>query len=161
MCTDPVNGTCPVGCPLCVCASPETPIATPAGTRPIAALRVGDLVYSVDHGSVVVVPIEAVRQIQVNHHLVRQVFLETGATLQISDRHPTADGRTFGDLGPGDNLDGIKIRDVLAAPYAHEFTYDILPASDTGTYFAGGALIGSTMAKPPIFAETVTAPMSE
>jgi hypothetical protein len=25
------------------------------------------------------------------------------------------------------------------------FTYDILPASDSGTYFAGGVLIGSTL----------------
>jgi hypothetical protein len=31
-------------CP--VCASPDTPIATPSGDRPIAGLRVGDLVYS-------------------------------------------------------------------------------------------------------------------
>ena len=27
-----------------------------------------------------------------------------------------------------------------------EYTYDILPASKTGSYFAGGALIGSTLA---------------
>src|SRR5262249_1382273 len=32
-CTQPVNGTCPVGCPLCKCASPDTPIATPQGDR--------------------------------------------------------------------------------------------------------------------------------
>lgn len=30
--------------------------------------------------------------------------------------------------------------------YRHAFTYDILPASDTGAYFAGGALVGSTLA---------------
>ena len=33
-------------------------------------------------------------------------------------------------------------------PYAHDFTYDILPASDSGTYFAGGALVGSTLGAP-------------
>jgi hypothetical protein len=30
-------------------------------------------------------------------------------------------------------------------PYEHPFTYDILPASSTGTYIAGGKLIGSTL----------------
>lgn len=30
-------------------------------------------------------------------------------------------------------------------PYGHEHTYDILPDSDTGTYVAGGVLIGSTL----------------
>jgi hypothetical protein len=30
-------------------------------------------------------------------------------------------------------------------PYEHAFTYDILPASETGTYYAAGALIGSTL----------------
>jgi len=35
------------------CASPDTPIATPDGERPIAELREGDLVYSVDGGAIV------------------------------------------------------------------------------------------------------------
>jgi hypothetical protein len=30
-------------------------------------------------------------------------------------------------------------------PYAYDRTYDILPASESGGYFAGGVLIGSTM----------------
>jgi len=29
--------------------------------------------------------------------------------------------------------------------YAEPFTYDILPESDSGMYFAGGVLIGSTL----------------
>jgi hypothetical protein len=38
-CTAPVNGTCPMGCaPLCKCAAPDTPIATPDGNKPIASL---------------------------------------------------------------------------------------------------------------------------
>jgi hypothetical protein len=32
-----------------ICASPDTPIATPDGDKPIASLHAGDLVYSVDH----------------------------------------------------------------------------------------------------------------
>lgn len=79
------------------------------------------------------------------HHVVR-LGLANGAVLAISPRHPTADGRTFGDLRPGDTLDGITVTAVELAAYPHAFTYDILPASDTHTYFAGGALIGTTLA---------------
>lgn len=79
-----------------------------------------------------------------NHHVIR-VQLASGATLEISARHPTADGRTFGDLHAGDALSGIAITSATVVPYRHPWTYDILPASDSGTYFAGGALVGSTL----------------
>jgi hypothetical protein len=143
----PVEGTCPQGCaPLCVCASPDTPIATPDGDRPIASLAVGDLVYSVDHGLVVAVPIVRANRIAARDHVVKRVVLETGTVLEISAPHPTADGRLFGGLSAGDTLDGIAIRALSTIPYEHPYTYDILPDSDTGSYFAGGALIGSTLA---------------
>jgi hypothetical protein len=74
-----------------------------------------------------------------------RVVLATGAVLEISPRHPTADGRTFGDLRGGDLLDRIEVLSAELVPYAHPFTYDILPASETRTYVAGGALIGTTM----------------
>jgi len=79
-----------------------------------------------------------------DHHVVR-VTLAGGAVLEISARHPTADGRTFGDLRRGDTLDRIEVLSAELVPYAHPFTYDILPASETHTYVAGGALIGTTM----------------
>jgi hypothetical protein len=79
-----------------------------------------------------------------NHHVVR-VELESGAVLEISAPHPTADGRTFGDLTAGDRLGGVEIVRASVVSYVYPFTYDILPASDTGTYFAGGVLIGSTL----------------
>jgi hypothetical protein len=34
---------------------------------------------------------------------------------------------------------------VKLVPYDGKATYDILPATSTGFYFAGGALIGSTL----------------
>ena len=49
------------------------------------------------------------------------------------------------ELGPGDRLGDAEIVSVEMIPYPEPFTYDILPASDTGAYFAGGALIGSTL----------------
>jgi hypothetical protein len=139
------NGTCPPGCPACVCASPDTPIATPRGEVPIAELRVGDLVYSVDHEAVVAVPVLRVNRAPVHDHHVVRVSLENGHVLSISAPHPTADGRTFGDLRAGDMLDGAIITRVEVVPYQHPFTYDILPASGSGTYYAGGARIGSTL----------------
>jgi hypothetical protein len=144
-CYQPVNGTCPVGCTACVCASPETPIATPTGERAIADLAPGDLVYSVEHDAVVAVPVARINRTPVHDHHVVRVTLASGAVLEISPRHPTADGRTFGDLSVGDMLDRVRILSVERIPYRHPYTYDILPASETHAYFAGGALIGTTL----------------
>jgi hypothetical protein len=145
-CFDPVNGTCPAGCAACNCAAPSTPIATPTGDREIADLEVGDLVYSIDHGSLVVVPIKQVhRQPVTGSHRIVEVKLAHGATLRISPRHPTADGRHFSDLVAGDVVDGVRVTASKLVAYDQPFTYDILPDSDSGTYFAGGTLIGSTL----------------
>ncbi|HET7542410.1 MAG TPA: Hint domain-containing protein [Polyangiaceae bacterium] len=130
-------------CP--VCASPNTPIATPLGERPIADLRVGDLVYSVDNGAIVPVPLIRVGRTAVTHHQVVRVVLDDGRSLEISAGHPTADGRTFGDLRAGGRLDGHELISAEIVPYSYPFTYDVLPGSNTGTYFAAGALIGSTL----------------
>jgi hypothetical protein len=128
-----------------VCASPDTPIATENGDRAIAALRVGDFVYSVDHSRVAAVPIVEVHRTPVNHHRVVHLELESGAVLDISGLHPTADGRKFSELRSGDTLSGVRILSARVVPYSAAYTYDILPASDSGTYFAGGVLIGSTL----------------
>ena len=144
-CFEPVNGTCPTGCSACTCAAPATPIATPAGDRPIADLKVGDLVYSIDHGSLAIVPIKLVhRQPVTGSHRVVELKLAHGATLSIRPLHPTADGRHFSDLAAGDLVDGVRVIAARLVDYDQPFTYDILPDSDSGTYFAGGTLIGST-----------------
>jgi len=127
------------------CAAPDTPILTPFGEQPIASLRAGDLVYSVDAGRVVVVPIIAAGSTPAPDHQVARVTLTGGAVLLISHEHPTADGRTFGQLAPGDRLGDAVVDSVQSAPYPFDTTYDILPDSDSGAYFAGGALIGSTL----------------
>ena len=144
--TPTASGTCPMGCaPLCVCASPDTPIATPEGERAIATLRVGDLVYSIDGSAVKAVPIVRVKQTTVTRHHVMRVQLATGVSLEISGGHPTADGRSFADLRAGGMLDGVPVISAEKVPYAYASTFDILPASTSETYFAGGALIGSTI----------------
>jgi hypothetical protein len=139
------EGTCAKGCLGCVCASPDTPIATPTGERMIADLAPGDLVYTVRGQAVVAAPILRVNKIAAHDHHVVRVTLDSGRVLEISPRHPTAEGRAFADLRPGDRLDGARVVEATLIPYAHAFTHDILPDSDTGTYFAGGVLIGSTL----------------
>ena len=155
-CVAPTDaGTCPVGCKQCKCNSPDTPIATPFGNRPIASLHEGDLVYSLDHGRVVAVPITRTHSIEAPNHVVVRVTLESGMVLEISAPHPTVDGRTFGELRAGDALDGVRIVEARQVAFRFARTYDILPASDSAAYFAGGVLIGSTLGAP------VTRPANE
>jgi hypothetical protein len=92
------------------------------------------------------VPIVRAGHTRVQNHRVVRVELDSGAVLEISPGHPTADGRLFGDLVAGSRLD--TTHEIVAArlvPYEHDATYDILPRSSTGTYFAAGALVGSTL----------------
>jgi len=148
-CTQPVDGTCPKGCTSCVCNSPDTPIATPRGERRIAELREGDLVYSMHGGRMKAVRITKAQRTEAPNHSVMRVTLASGAVLSISPRHPTADGRSFGDLRAGDRLDGVFVVAAELVPYAETHTYDILPESDSGTYWAGGVLVASTIAGAP------------
>lgn len=144
------NGTCPAGCAQCVCTAPNTPIATPTGEQAISALKVGDLVYSLHHGRLKVVPILLTNRVPVTGvHQMVEVRLSSGSVLSISPSHPTADGRTFADLTADDQLDGVALDSVRRVPYTEAYTYDILPDSDSGSYFAGGVLIGTTLSPPP------------
>lgn len=134
------------GCPIC--AAPNTPIATPSGEEPIAQLRVGDPVYTVEDGAIVTRPIAQVGSTPVSSHRVLRVILDNGATLEMSPGHPTADGRTFRDLARGDWLDSThRVVSSTLIPFDASRTYDILPASRSGSYFAAGALVGSTLAR--------------
>lgn len=148
---DPSTGGCrpcpcasePFGCPIC--NAPDTPIMTPDGERAVSELREGDLVFSQHQGAVVAVPVLATRSVRVFDHAVVRLALDTGQQLQISGSHPTADGRRLDSLRPGDALGEVRVLSVELVPYEHARTYDILPASDSGTYLAGGAWIGSTL----------------
>jgi hypothetical protein len=140
LCRD-ADGTC-LGC---VCAAPDTPIATPAGERTIASLQPGDLVYSVDGAGIRAVKILRVNRVPVfNHHVLRVAF-DNGRTIDMTAGHPLADGRPLSALRPGSELVGANVVSVTEVPYGHDATYDILPDSTSGAYFASGVLIGSTL----------------
>jgi hypothetical protein len=77
-------------------------------------------------------------------HLV----LADGRELLASPGHKTADGRALGFLAAGDALDGSTIKLWELVPYAGDRTYDLLPAGPTGTYWANGVLLSSTLSQP-------------
>ena len=141
------NGAWQYGQAMCpICASPDTPIATPSGDRPIAELRVGDLVYSVDRGAIVPVPIARVGSTPVAHHQVLRITLGDSGVIEISPGHPLANGKPLSSLSPGAEMDDQhRVRSIELVPYMHDRTYDILPSSSTGTYFAAGVLLGTTL----------------
>jgi hypothetical protein len=137
------RGECPI------CASAETPIATPSGERAISTLQVGDVVYSVHRDAIVAVPLLRVASTRVARHQVLRITLDDGRSFAMSAGHPTSDGRRLSDLGPGDSVDASRrVVSVERIPYEHDRTYDVLPASDTGAYFAAGALMGTTLRRP-------------
>ena len=75
---------------------------------------------------------------------IRNVHRKSGATRHV--------------LRAGDQLGSMDVVRVELVPYGHDFTYDILPASDSGTYFAGVALVGSTLAPAVDVGIRVSAP---
>jgi hypothetical protein len=139
------GGTIVCGNCRCLCAASWSPVATPNGPRRIADLRVGDPVFTVDHGERVVAPIIRVNRRPVSHHAVVRVTLASGTVVEMSGGHPTAEGSRFDLLSVGGRLGPAEIVSLETVRYDEPATYDILPASDTGTYFVGDAQVGSTL----------------
>jgi hypothetical protein len=126
-CFEPVNGTCPTGCANCNCAAPTTPIATPVGDRPIADLKVGDLVYSIDPDRWPCP--DQVGAPTARHRQSPRRRAEARARRDVEDQSAPsdADGRIFADLAPGDLVDGVRVIGARLVDYDQPFTYDILP----------------------------------
>jgi hypothetical protein len=112
---------------------------------PIHTIQQGDVIYSVDGSAIVPAVVVQTNRVAVSNHVMVRAELEGGATVSMSPRHPTAEGRRFRDLGVGDSLGELRIVGIDVVPYPHAFTYDILPATKSGAYFADGALVGSTL----------------
>jgi hypothetical protein len=132
-------------CPICLAAT--TRIATPDGEVLVTPVRPGMLVWTqtpdgrriaarvMDAGST---PVPA-------GHLMVRLALADGRVLLASPGHRAADGRPLGTLAPGDRLDGSTIVGWALVPYGSDRTYDLLPAGPTGTYWANGILLSSTL----------------
>lgn len=132
-------------CPICL--SGDTRIATGRGDLAVRALRPGDLVWSLDRNGVrVLVPVRRVARVALRGAVpLLAVRLRDGAELVAAGAHPTAAGTRLWDVRPGDLLGAARIESVRLRYLRLEATYDLLPASMTGVYWASGALLGSTL----------------
>ncbi len=132
-------------CPICL--SENTKISTPKGEVNIQGLKIGDSVYSLNSkGEKTTVSILRLAKTYVGkNHKILSVELVDGRRLSVSPGHPTADGRDVATLKAGDVLDGSKISSITSSVYKYDYTYDLLPDSQTGAYYANGILMGSTL----------------
>lgn len=135
----------PPPCPICLAAS--TLIETPGGPVLVTDLSPGMTVWTAaPDGRRLAVKVVATGSTQVPAgHVMVHVKLADGRELQASPGHRTADGRQLGALSVGDRLDGSTIAQLELVPYAGDRTYDLLPAGPTGTYWANGILLSSTL----------------
>lgn len=133
--------------PCPVCLSGSTLISTPDGQVDVKNLNVGMKVWSQDefgHKTIATILQTGKTPVAPTHQMVH-ITLDDGRKLIASQGHPTTDGRYLGDLKVGDLLDGSKIIRIVLTNYDENYTYDILPSGPTGSYWADGILLKSTL----------------
>lgn len=136
----------PPPCPICLARGAS--IATPDGPRRVEDLRPGMPVWTSDatgrrlFGFVIAVGSTAVPPT----HQVVHLVLSDRRTVDVSPGHPLPDGRQVGDLRAGDLVDGASVVSADLEPYDGGATFDLLPSGPTGTYWANGIRLASTLA---------------
>jgi hypothetical protein len=78
-------------------------------------------------------------------HVVVHLTLADGREVYASPGHPLADGRLLGSIAVGDSVDGAAVTGAERVPYPSGTTFDLLPAGPTGTYWADGIPLASTL----------------
>jgi hypothetical protein len=144
-----VSSQTPTGPPMCpICLAAQTLIATPAGQVAVTDVRPGMLVWTarLDGARVAAPVLDTGSMAAPAGHLMVHLVLADGRGLEASPGHRTADGRPLGTLAVGDRVDGSTITTWELVPYSGDRTYDLLPAGPTGTYWANGILLSSTLA---------------
>jgi hypothetical protein len=144
-----VGSRLPTGAPNCpICLAVGTLIATPAGNVRVTDIKPGMMVWTAAiDGTRIAVPVVKIGSIRVPAgHLMVHLVLADGRELLASPGHRTGDGRQLGLLARGDALDGSTIATWELVTYAGDRTYDLLPAGPTGTYWADGIHLASTLA---------------
>jgi hypothetical protein len=144
-----VSSRTPTGAPNCpICLAAATLISTPTGSVRVTDIKAGMVVWTAGaDGERIAAQVLEVGSIVVpaGHQMVHLVLAD-GRALLSSPGHRTADGRQLGTLAAGDSLDGSTITTWELVPYAGDRTYDLLPAGETGTYWADGIQLASTLA---------------
>ena len=132
-------------CPVCLAAT--TLISTPAGDMVVTAIRPGMFVWTLSaDGRRVAAPVIEVGSTPVPPaHLMVHLTLADGRSVYASPGHRTADGVPLGSLRADDEVDGSRVTGWELVPYSAGRTYDLLPAGPTGTYWANGILLASTL----------------
>ncbi len=136
-------------CPICLTG--DTLIDTPAGQVPVKDIRTGMLVWTPDPDGArkAAVVLKAMKKPALPPHQLVHLVLSDGRELYASPGHPTMDGRTLGTLATGDRLDGASVIRADLGPTWDGNTYDILPAGETGGYWANSILLKSTLFRDP------------
>ena len=137
-------------CPICLGAG--TRIATPAGPVQVSELARGDWVWTraKDGSKQPAVVLKTARRAFAHSFPLVRLVLEDGRSLTVSARHPTAEGRPVGGLTRGSRLDGSRIKALTVVFEPPGATYDLLPSGPTGTYWAEGVLLRSTLSLEPL-----------
>jgi hypothetical protein len=135
----------PPPCPICLARG--TLIDGPDGGHLVEDLRSGERVWTLDaRGRRVAALVERVGSTPVPPtHEVVHLVLADGRELWVSPGHPLEDGRSVGQLRAGDRVDGSIVLAADLGPYAGGATFDLLPSGSTGTYWANGILLRSTL----------------
>jgi hypothetical protein len=134
-------------CPICLVKG--TLIDTPQGRIPVEQLSKGMIVWTTDDSGNRIAKeiVETTSTIVPSSFKVIKIELNDGRTITASPGHPTAEGRAIADYQLGNELDGAQIVTMDYITYENSMTYDILPAGNTGYYWANGILLGSTLKK--------------
>lgn len=136
------------GEPMCpICLAIGTMIDTPDGPAPVEALRLGDPAWTLDeHGTRVRATVIALGSTAApaGHRVVRLVLAD-GRTVTASPGHPLADGRHFGSLRAGDEVDGTLVISADRVAYDGGRTFDLVVSGPTGIYLVDGIPLRSTL----------------
>ncbi|HEV2005378.1 MAG TPA: Hint domain-containing protein [Candidatus Limnocylindrales bacterium] len=135
----------PPPCPICLARG--TKIATPDGEVAVEALKPGDPVWTLDRlGRRVPAVVDKIGSMPVPAgHEVIHLVLADGRAVLVSPGHPLPDRRAVAALRIGDAFDGSVVASAARLPYDGGRTFDLLPSGGTGTYWANGIELGSTL----------------
>ncbi|HZU60737.1 MAG TPA: Hint domain-containing protein, partial [Solirubrobacteraceae bacterium] len=120
----------------------------PAGPVQVDELKPGTIVWSTDRqGRRIAVKVLRVHHVRVPaDHMMVRLRLADGRHVLVSLGHPLPSGQPVDTLVAGQSFEGSRVVSATRVRYGRPYTYDLLPAGPTHTYFAGGVLLGSTLA---------------
>ena len=144
----------------CRCMPNTIRILTSQGEKQIDNIQIGDSVYTFNNNDgKILAPIIQVNKIPVHcGYTMIKITLENGKSIQASLNHPIPIERNyasssgnqyevllFSDIKKGDHIGNSIVVSIEFVNYNGGFTYDILPAGESGYYWADGVLVGSTL----------------